>query len=514
MLDPGFLGVDIGSISVALALIDSSSEIKKTAYRFHRGRVRETLAELVAEMGPVPVAGVACTTASPQIFSNARPYDSQVSLIAACRHLHPDACSILFVGGEKFGLIRFDEQGGYRGARTNSSCASGTGSFLDQQARRLGFTGIEELVRSAQASVTPAPKISTRCAVFARTDLVHAQQAGYSLPEICDGLCRGLAQNIADTLLGGEKIAPPVVFAGGVALNGAVRAHLEQILAVALLSDQRAPLLGAVGAALSLAADNHRGKTFLLTPDDLLSPHDGKKEYFFEPLAIEEPDGGSSNGEKRHQFAAGKYAAKHPIEVDVYARVESGHELPVRMGIDVGSTSTKAILIGEDREPVAGFYGRTLGSPLTAVQAICEAIEDWQQRTGAPLRFLGVGTTGAGRKFIGSIVKADLVVDEITAHARAAYALDPRIDTIIEIGGQDAKFTTMRDGMVTFSHMNTVCAAGTGSFLEEQASRLGCDLADYERRVRGARAPLSSDRCAVFMERDINNFLAGGFSTE
>ena len=88
------------------------------------------------------------------------------------------------------------------------------------------------------------------------------------------------------------------------------------------------------------------------------------------------------------------------------------------MGIDVGSTSTKAILIGPDRQPVAGFYTRTLGSPLTAVQAISEAIESWQ--AGATLRFLGVGTTGAGRKFIGAIVKADLVVDEITAHARAA----------------------------------------------------------------------------------------------
>ena len=106
------------------------------------------------------------------------------------------------------------------------------------------------------------------------------------------------------------------------------------------------------------------------------------------------------------------------------------------------------------------------------------------------------------------------MIDEITAHARAAYSLDPEIDTIIEIGGQDAKFTTMRDGMVTFSHMNTVCAAGTGSFLEEQAARLGCDLSDYSRRVRGARAPLSSDRCAVFMERDINGFLSQGFSTD
>ena len=124
------------------------------------------------------------------------------------------------------------------------------------------------------------------------------------------------------------------------------------------------------------------------------------------------------------------------------------------------------------------------------------------------------GRQGQGASSSGAIVRADLVVDEITAHARAAYELDPGIDTIIEIGGQDAKFTTMRDGMVTFSHMNTVCAAGTGSFLEEQAARLGCELASYEERVRGARAPLASDRCAVFMERDINTFLAQGFSTE
>ena len=124
MLDPGFLGVDIGSISVSLALIDSVSGIRKTAYRFHRGRVRETLAELMGEMGEAAVAGVACTTASPPIFQDARPCDTQVCLIAACRLLHPDARSILFVGGEKFGLIRFDGQGAYRGARTNSSCAS------------------------------------------------------------------------------------------------------------------------------------------------------------------------------------------------------------------------------------------------------------------------------------------------------------------------------------------------------------------------------------------------------
>ncbi len=180
----------------------------------------------------------------------------------------------------------------------------------------------------------------------------------------------------------------------------------------------------------------------------------------------------------------------------------------------MGSTSTKAILIDRELRPVAGFYARTMGSPITAVQALAEAAEAWRARAGADLRVLGAAVTGAGRKLVGAVLHADLVVDEITAHARAAYELDPQVDTIIEIGGQDAKFTTLRDGMVTFSHMNTVCAAGTGSFLEEQAARLGCELADYEQRVRGASAPLSSDRCAVFMERDINNFMARGYRTE
>ena len=209
MLDPGILGVDIGSVCISTALIDSSGEIRGSDYRFHAGKVRDCLRSMIKEMGPVQVSGVATTSGTPQILRCARRYDSQVSLIAACRRRFPDLRSIIFVGGERFGLVRFDREGDYRGARSNSSCAAGTGSFLDQQARRLGFAGIDELVRRALASTTTAPKISTRCAVFARTDLVHAQQAGYSLEEICDGLCRGLAQNIADTLLGGEQPEQP-----------------------------------------------------------------------------------------------------------------------------------------------------------------------------------------------------------------------------------------------------------------------------------------------------------------
>src|SRR5208282_2081068 len=167
MLDPGILGVDIGSVCISAALIESSGEIRSAGYRFHRGKVRDCLRSMVKEIGAAQVSGVAFTSDSPNLLQGAHRYDPQVSLIAACRRRHPDLRTIIFVGGERFGMLRFDREGDYRGTRSNSSCAAGTGSFLDQQARRLGFPGIEELVRRALACTTPAPRISTRCAVFA-----------------------------------------------------------------------------------------------------------------------------------------------------------------------------------------------------------------------------------------------------------------------------------------------------------------------------------------------------------
>ncbi|HMA86907.1 MAG TPA: acyl-CoA dehydratase activase-related protein, partial [Desulfosalsimonadaceae bacterium] len=124
------------------------------------------------------------------------------------------------------------------------------------------------------------------------------------------------------------------------------------------------------------------------------------------------------------------------------------------------------------------------------------------------------GTTGSGRKFVGRIIGADLIIDEITAHARAACELNPDVDTIIEIGGQDSKFTTLKDGMVTSSIMNTVCAAGTGSFIEEQAQKLGCPLSEYSDRAEKIWSPVANDRCTVFMERDINYYLSRGYTVD
>ena len=246
--------------------------------------------------------------------------------------------------------------------------------------------------------------------------------------------------------------------------------------------------MAATGAALCRAQQPADDREIWLGPDLVAGSAQGERQYFFEPLQVDDTTD-ARNGVKKFDFAGGRFSASHRWKSRSTSPWRPARSLPCAWESTSAprprrrSSSTR----GASRWRASTRAPSARRSPRSRPSA-----RRWRTgsaRQGVTLRFLGVGTTGAGRKFIGSIVKADLVVDEITAHARAAYALDPAIDTIIEIGGQDAKFTTMRDGMVTFSHMNTVCAAGTGSFLEEQAERLGCSLADYERRVRGRPRP-------------------------
>ncbi|MCK4925703.1 MAG: CoA activase, partial [Spirochaetes bacterium] len=199
--------------------------------------------------------------------------------------------------------------------------------------------------------------------------------------------------------------------------------------------------------------------------------------------------------------------------VEVFLPAEKLHlDSSCYMGIDIGSTSTKAVLLDESGEIRGGFYTRTGGEPIQAVQNLLAAIESCTGGRRAVLR--GVATTGSGRKLIGGLFNTEMELDEITAHARAAVFLNPEVDTIIEIGGQDSKFTRIREGDVYYSTMNYVCAAGTGSFIEEQAKRLGVSLDDFSDLAFGAQAPYTSDRCTVYMERDLGMLLAEGWSKQ
>ncbi len=509
------LGIDIGSVSISIAELNPKKEIIKTAYEFHHGNIVETVKKILNVFDLSGICGIASTSSTPSVIKVSSQYDNRISIITAARHFHEKIGAILIVGGERFGLITFDENGNYRNFKSNSSCAAGTGSFLDQQARRLNLSGIEELSGIAFNNKGIIPKIATRCAVFAKTDLAHAQQEGYSLEEICDGLCYGLAKNIVDTLMKGEQSNPPIVFTGWVSRNRAVARHIQSIIGLNIIADEMSYLYGAIGAGLNLLDElNKLNTTDINSVDDIIIHMPLEKKHYYEPLTLKLSDYPDFSSDRKYEYTAFGPEDMYPVEVDIYDKIMPSNKYEVYMGIDIGSTSTKAVLMDRERKVLAGFYTRTAGRPVHAVRKLFASINDLIDNNDIDFRIIGAGTTGAGRKFLGKIIGADIIVDEITAHALAAYELNPEVDTIIEIGGQDSKFTTLRKGLVTFSAMNNVCAAGTGSFIEEQALKLRCPLSDYSSRAEGKKAPIASDRCTVFMERDINHYLSEGYSVD
>jgi predicted CoA-substrate-specific enzyme activase len=514
---PGILGIDVGSVSVSIAALDDRGEIFHQASAYHHGDVKPCLAGLLENTALKNIGYISKTASSPSIIFSHGVFDEQVSMIRTANHLHGNSfAGILQIGGEKFSLSLFDEWGNYIGAKHNTSCAAGTGSFLDQQAGRLDLSSSEQISEHALSNTKDRPDIATRCAVFAKTDLIHAQQEGYDIAQICDGLCFGLAKNIANTLfkqknqfkqngLNSNDFDSKILFCGGVSKNICVKNHLESILGIAFFMDDASQFYGAIGAALCLKDQLNQGthEPKILGPDDYFIETARKESYRYPKLALTLSD--------YPDFTCFKSCLFEGVEVDIYQDPKASPIVQGFLGLDVGSTSTKAILIDEKGHPIVGFYTSTASRPVLAVQKLFKACDSFLSEYHLDMDIGGCGTTGSGRRISGKIIGADIEPDEITAHATAAVNLNKNVDTIIEIGGQDAKFTLLKNGMVTSSVMNTVCAAGTGSFIEEQASKLECPLTDYSARTQGVTSPVSSDRCTVFMERDINHFFAEGY---
>jgi len=506
------LGIDIGSVSISLVEMSQKGKILHMDYRYHSGRIDDTLRNMLSGYHDTDIPPLVCTGAARPFINSSLSYDSRICLVEGARLFYPEADAILDVGAEKFCLYFFNNDGTFRGLSSSTSCAAGTGGFLDQQARRLSLADSAELSSLAAQNSGSIPKIASRCAVFAKTDIIHAQQEGYSIEQICDGLCEGLARTITGTLFKGEAKAHRVGFTGGVSRNHRVLHYVALQTGAEITAHPLSHCASAAGACLLALRSGSPAPA--IAPEEVHPDRDSSDNaprYFYAPLELKLSEYPDFNSHSTTYFQPKRVAWKRSVETEIYGTME-GDTQAVFLGIDIGSTSTKAMLIDQHGEPLLGLYTRTSGRPLYAVQALFEAVSSVEEKHHTTFRVMGLATTGSGRKFIGTILGSDLVLDEISAHAIAAYRLEPEIDTIIEIGGQDSKFTRLQDGVVTFSQMNNVCAAGTGSFIEEQAERLGVPVDEVSTLVEGASSPLASDRCTVFMERDINHFMSEGYS--
>jgi predicted CoA-substrate-specific enzyme activase len=481
------VGIDIGSLYLGSVVIEND-EIVDARYKEHRGNIHSELSHIFSLPPYKSCDGIGFTG---NFSCSSEMIDSTLSLVEGARFLAPGCRSVFAIGGETFALISYDSAGTYREHAINPPCAAGTGSFIEQQAERLNLS-VAELSDRASNFRGKTPLIATRCAVFAKTDIVHAMQEGYSLDAICAGLCEGIARNVLDVLVKGREIHHPVPIICGVSQNRKIVQTIEAILDKPVTVPEHAHLAGAVGAALL-------GKE--KTPNMTLIEKKGKSHRARQPLKMslsEYPD-----------FNIFNISIKDSVETFLPLQRKAPRS-GVFIGIDVGSTSTKAAIINPQKEFVGGFYTATGGEPVAAVKKLIWQINDAFGENG--LDILGVATTGSGRMIVKELFNADMAINEITTHAEAALFINPEVDTIIEIGGQDSKFTRIRDGDVYYSTMNYVCAAGTGSFIEEQAKRLGVSLGEFSDMAFDARAPFTSDRCTVYMERDLSALLGEGWS--
>ena len=402
------VGVDIGAIFLKAVRVDEAGRIEASLYERHRGEPAEVLAEAFDRLGVQPDEPVGFTGCNGELFATQleAPYrDVTLCQIDAVRRLAPDAFAVMDIGGGSATLIQLDGKGRFQGYATNSLCAAGTGSFLDEQAGRLGIS--YEETRGYLHNPNP-PTIAARCTVFAKSDLIHRQQEGCSRMDMWSGLCRGMTRTVLGTLLSGRPLEGKTILIGGVALNREVVRWLQHDCPGLIEVPEQPHLLAACGAALS-AKPARNGLALAARRDGAGPAGNGRFPW---TLTLEKSTYPSFATEEGYEDADGN-------EVRV-TRWRTGDTVRAYLGIDIGSTSTKALLIDDAGEVVADIYRKTAGDPIGATQLLFRALRTLSADKGAALEILGVGTTGSGRKIVGQVIGADAIINEISAHVAGA----------------------------------------------------------------------------------------------
>ncbi|MCX8026251.1 MAG: acyl-CoA dehydratase activase [Thermodesulfovibrionales bacterium] len=496
-----YIGLDIGSVSVKGVVFDANINITERHYIRHYGHpIKEALKLLDDLLTRYPDVSLSLTGNGSKIIAGQLGINHINEIVCQCqsvRRLLPQVKTIIELGGEDSKLIILGDEG-IKEFSLNSVCAAGTGSFLEQQAERLRLT-IEEFSEMAVRSKRPS-KIAGRCSVFAKSDMIHLQQIATPVEDIVAGLCFAVARNFKGTIAKGIDLVPPISFQGGVAANaGMLRAFKEVLNINDIIVHEDYAFMGAIGAVYK---DREANIISMIGKKDLerLKGNEGINKTFsvYDPLIYE-----GDRFFERHLNGRSTSQVKN----------DGIKTKEVYLGIDIGSISTNLAVIDKDNRLISKRYLMTAGRPIEAVN---QGLREIWDELGRDVVVLGVGTTGSGRYMIADYVGADIVKNEITAQATAAIAIDPDIDTIFEIGGQDSKYISIKDGVIVDFEMNKACAAGTGSFLEEQAEKLDIDIkGEFTEKAFQSKTPCRlGERCTVFMENSLMSNLQSGIDKQ
>ncbi|MFI5400264.1 MAG: BadF/BadG/BcrA/BcrD ATPase family protein [SAR324 cluster bacterium] len=530
------IGIDIGSTTVkAVVVAPQDMAILWKAYQRHNGHQAEQVLQLLEQLeASFPEAA----TGSTRVFvtgSGAHPiagplgarFVQEVNAVSmAVERLHPDVHSVAELGGQdaKIILFRRNEQTGERQAWTsmNDRCASGTGATVDKCLIKLGLP-LDEVGR-VRLGDRPLHPVAAKCGVFAETNVVNLIKSGVPAAEILCSLGDAIVQQNLSLLARGNTLKPRVLLLGG-------PLHFFPFLQDCWTRRIRETWQE---RGLALPADVPPEKLIEMPENALYYAAYGAVIYGEHDEESQQPYRGTAAlrdfiGTGRQARFGGRAGPPLVADEDELARFCAEYAVPefaplpltpgstVRavLGVDGGSTSTKAVLIAEDGSLLRKAYRLSKGNPIQDTKELLGELRDQVRAQGASLDIVGFGATGYAGGVLESTLRADAHVVETVAHMQSAVHLFGDVDVICDVGGQDIKVLFLRNGELNSFRLSNQCSAGNGMLLQATAQHAGISVQEYaEHAFRARIAPRFSYGCAVFLDSDRVNLQREGFSPD
>ena len=526
------VGLDIGSTTVkAVAARREGGPVAWRDYRRHETQQTETvigfLRRMEHELGATPgntallMTGSGAAALAPVLGAR---FVQEVNAVAlAAEKFHPDAQSAIELGGQDAKMLFFEPQpgGGRRKSATmNDQCAGGTGAVIDKLSAKLRIPA-GQLCQQGYSGLALHP-VAGKCGVFAESDINGLQKQGVPAAELMASLFEAIVLQNLSVLTRGHLLMPKVLLLGGPnsfirGMREAWRAHLPRIWrerGVELPAGAKAedlvvcPEDGVYYAALgAVEFGRERGVAAGFAGVQALEREISRNRS---RMSVAGLPGLRGSDEELREFMERYGSQKKPA-----SGFRWGERAQVFLGIDGGSTSTKAVLVDEEGVVRAKSYRLSQGNPVQDAVEIARELYDQATRACARIEICGAATTGYAKDVLSRVVHADLALVETVAHARSGVAECGDVDVIVDVGGQDIKLISLQDGHVKDFMLNTQCSAGNGYFLQATAQSFGVALPEFASSAfKATRMPEFSYGCAVFLQSDIVNFQRQGWRRE
>ncbi len=529
------VGLDVGSTTVKAVVIDPATDkILWSDYQRHDTKQPEKCLEFLKRIEgdfsvPHEKIRIFITGSGGGGVANliGAKFVQEVNAVAlAVEKLYSNCGSVIELGGQDAKIIIFkeDPETGRKKKipSMNDKCAGGTGAVIDKINAKLRIPA-EELCNMGYYGQKLHP-VAGKCGVFAETDINGLQKSGVPPPELMASLFEAIIQQNLSVLTRGHTLRPVVLLLGGpntyiTGMRDCWKANIPKVW-----EERKFPLPKGVDPKdLIQVPENAQyfaaigSVEFGKDEDESAGVYKGseKLDWYINVGRLEEKQKRGGSGLSKSERELVEFQERFRKKKFIPAKFTPGQVVEACLGLDGGSTSTKAVLIDKDKNLLLKCYQLSKGNPIEDTKEMFSNLRQQVEGQGATLKLLGVGTTGYAKDILKEVLSADVAIVETVAHTESALHYYPQTDVICDVGGQDIKIIILQDGRVKDFKLNTQCSAGNGYFLQSTAVGFGVPVEEYADNAFGAKAmPMFGYGCAVFMQSDIVDFQRQGWKPE